>query len=92
MDTFAGKKTSSNFNIFPIIFGFFLPFSIADDKNKVERTIEKFGKDFGPLIQTIINQDCSKFNQRYKRTTISTKRKNFPRIFLRHMIDRYKSY
>jgi len=60
---------------------------MADDEEKIEEVLNTFGKKYRSLIMTIIEQDCLNYNQRHKRTTINNKRKNFPRIFLRNIID-----
>jgi hypothetical protein len=61
--------------------------SMADDEEKIEEVLHTFGKKYRSLIMNIIEQDCLNYNQRHKRTTINHNRKNFPRIFLRNIID-----
>ncbi len=63
---------------------------MADDEEKIEGILHTFGKKYRSLITNIIEQDCLNYNQRHKRTTININRKNFPRVFLRNIIDYYK--
>jgi hypothetical protein len=64
--------------------------SIADDGEKIKETLKTFGRKYRSLIMTIIEKDCSNYNQQQKRTTINTNGTNFPQAFLRNLIDYYE--
>ena len=68
---------------------FFAPISIADNEEKIEDILDTFGKKYRSLITTIIEQDCPNYNQQHKRTIINSNQMNFPRAFLRNIIDYY---
>lgn len=84
-------NSNSNTNMLPFVCMFFW-FSVANNQNKIEGILNKFGKNYRSLIKTIIKEDCAKHQQQqqHKRTINYINRINFPRKFLRNLIDYYE--